>query len=202
MKEVAIRKVKDMFKPLFALTLVLGFMSASSVGVFAQCDSGAIGELIKKMVAECKKEGAANTAQCVQDDSKLAKVARALNTLTGNGSLTIGPRYIEFGKNQDGTVQAPGNRTFVSGAPLEKNGASFSLTHHDGNAKLGVTVCKIDGTGKATRLENFTLDGSSMKDGETVSKSYSGLKGQFLQVFLDGQGVLKKFKLTFKATQN
>jgi hypothetical protein len=62
-------------------------------------------------------------------------------------------------------------------------------------------VCKIDAAGKATRLDSFTLDGKKMKNGETVTKNYTGLKGNFFQVFLNGKGIGTKFKLTFKAVQ-
>lgn len=201
MKEIRNNKMKNWFASLFAMTLVFSFVMAFSTSASAQCDAGAIGKLITKLREECKKEGEPNAIQCTKTGEKLSKVVRTLNSLTSNGSLTIGPRFIEFNKNQDGTVIAPGDRTFVSNAPLEKDGASFSLTHHDGKATLEVAVCKIDADGKATKLESFTLDGGKLKDGETITKNYTGLKGNFLQVFLNGKGLASKFKLTFKAVQ-
>lgn len=193
--------MKNLLKSLFAMTLVLGFLSAASINVSAQCDAGAVGKLITQLAKECNKEGEPNALNCVGKTATLSKVVRTLNSLTGNGSLTIGPRYIEYGKNQNGTVQAPGDRTFVGGAPQEKDGASISITHLDGKATLDVTVCKINAAGKPTKLDSFTLDGGNLRDGQVITKSYSGLKGQFLQVFLNGKGVLKKFQLTFKAVQ-
>lgn len=201
MKENGNNKTRKRFTSLFALMLVFSFVLAFSTSASAQCDAGAISKLIKQLREECNKEGEPNAIQCTKTGEKLSKVVKTLNSLTSNGSLTIGPRYIQFNKDQDGTVIAPGDRTFVSGAPLEKDGASLTLTHHDGNAALDVVVCKIDAAGKATRLDSFTLDGKKMKNGETVTKNYTGLKGNFFQVFLNGKGIGTKFKLTFKAVQ-
>ncbi|HXG65156.1 MAG TPA: hypothetical protein VNO70_08610 [Blastocatellia bacterium] len=163
---------------------------------------GFVSKLIEKFKDECKAEGETTVSGCISNASKVAKVINVVNTFANNGVLTIGARTIEFGQNQTGSIIAPGNRQFVSAGLLDKDRVSISLTKTDGKATCVVTICKVNENGSPTKLDSVTISGDA-NNGVVYNKSFSGLKGNLIRVFLDGQGGLaRKFSFTFKATKS
>ena len=157
------------------------------------------GEFLKK----CQEEGQKDSAGCIAS-RVFAGVRDAVNSLAANGKFTIGARKIEFNRAQEGVLRSPGNRIFISGAPLPADATKVkvSLTKTGkGGAAAGVHICAIDpaNPNSATALGSFHFN-ESRKVGDTEFMEVTGAQGKFLQVFLDGKsGFLDKLPLEFKA---
>jgi hypothetical protein len=144
------------------------------------------------------------SAQCIKNTQKYKQAAEqmvsAFNALADNGQATLGPRRIEFGNAQSGVLIGPSDRTFVSVYPMDKNTVTFRVKKLEGESKVEVIICKIDADGKLTNLSVFNFTGDE-KDGTEVVKSVSGVENHLVQIRLNGQSAIKKFKYQFTATK-
>lgn len=144
------------------------------------------------------------SATCIKNAAKYKEAAEAMviafNALADNGQATLGPRRIEFGNPQSGTLIGPSNRTFVSVYPMDKNSVSFKVKKLEGESKVEVVICKIDGDNKLTNLAVFNFTGDE-KDGTEIVKTVSGVENSLVQIRLNGQSAVKRFKYQFTATK-
>jgi hypothetical protein len=144
------------------------------------------------------------SSTCIKNASKYKEAAEAMvvlfNFLADNGQATLGPRRIEFGNNQFGTLVGPSNRTFVSVYPMDKNSMTFKVKKLEFDGKVEVVICKIDGTNKLTNLAVFNFTGDE-KDGTEIVKTVSGVENHLVQIRLNGQSAAKRFKFQFSASK-
>ena len=147
---------------------------------------------------------AALSAKCIKNSEKYKQAAeemvRAFNALADNGQATLGPRRIEFGSNQFGTLIGPSNRTFVSVYPMDKDSVTFRVKKLEGESKVEVVICKIDADNKMTNLAVFNFTGDE-KDGTEIVKTVSGVENNLVQIRLNGQSAVKRFKYQFTAAK-
>ena len=141
---------------------------------------------------------------CIKNATKYKEAAEAMvilfNALADNGQATLGPRRIEFGNNQQGTLVGPSNRTFVSVYPMDKNSVTFKVKKIEFDGKVEAVICKIDGEGKMTNLAVFNFTGDE-KDGTEIVKTVTGVENHLVQIRLNGQSAAKRFHYQFIATK-
>src|SRR5712691_4229088 len=144
------------------------------------------------------------SATCIKNATKYKEAAEAMvvlfNALADNGQATLGPRRIEFGSNQFGTLIGPSNRTFVSVYPMDKNSVTFKVKKLEFDGKVEVVICKIDADSKMTNLAVFNFTGDE-KDGTEIVKTVSGVENHLVQIRLNGQSTVKRFRYQFSATK-
>lgn len=178
------------------------------------CDiPNVVKDLVKKLNDECKKlEGEdAKTSTCTKKQARLVKMVEKWNSLVGNSSLRIGPREMEFGIEQTGSLLTPGDRRFVSQIIEPGKGVTVNVTKRaasigDDDTKGGcvVNICAVDlDTGAESKLATHTFEGNA-SIGTQMNKSFSSSQvgNKVLIVRLDGKGVGKRFPYSFKATKN
>ena len=141
---------------------------------------------------------------CVRNADKYKKAAEKMlalfNDLADNGPATIGPRRIEFGRTQSGTVLGPGDRTYVSVYPMDKDSVTFKIKKLDGLCRTQVIICKIDTNGKLANLAVFEFDKDDA-DGKEITKTVTGVQNHLVQVRLNGITLTRKFQYQFLATK-
>lgn len=168
----------------------------------------AVEALLKNWADECIKEIGANppadknarTKLCLAAD-KFQKLVPRLRAMANNGPFTVGPRDLMLGTSQSGDIINPAVRTFLSPTPVDKDSVTVEVTKKSGKGGAVIRICKIDENKKFTNLKNITFedgDNSPVTKKETVS----GVKGDLVQVFIDGTGGPgKAFLYTLKTSQ-
>jgi hypothetical protein len=188
---------------LFAVVVTLLAIPTVHAGA-GDCEpaSKAISDILKKWTEECGKElgGAPDSKKCLAAD-KFNKLVPKLNAWAANGWATIGPRTIEFGNSQTGTLLMPANRTFLSTTPLEKDSATITVNKKEGKGGATVMICKIDSNGSYTKLKELDFDPDKSTASQTAT--VSGLQNFILQVYIDGHGggVGREFKYDLRVTK-
>jgi hypothetical protein len=205
-----------MKRSLLAITLLFAIAFAALPSADAQsCDIPAfVKDLVKKLKDECKKlEGPdAETSKCTAKRARFLELVQKWNTLVGNSQLRLGPREMEFGVTQTGTLVAPADRRFVSQLIEPDKGATITVTKQEATIPpkktkgiCVVNICAIDlDTGAETGLATHTFD-SNADIGASVSKSFSASQvgNKVIIVRLDGKGgVGDRFPYSFKSTKN
>jgi hypothetical protein len=201
---------------LLAIALLFTFGLAAIPSTSAQsCDTPAIvKDLVKRLKDECKKlDGPqAETSTCTANRAKLLKMIEKWNELVGNSALRIGPREMEFGVEQTGTLVAPADRRFVSQIIEPGKGATITVTKRA--ASVGpsktrgvcvVNICAVDlDTGAETGLATHTFESNADIGAQTVKTFSSAQVGnKILIVRLDGKGGIgDRFPFSFKAAKN
>jgi hypothetical protein len=139
----------------------------------------------------------AATLQCIAKADKYAKAAeemvRYFNSNADNGRWTIGPRRIEWGKAQTGTVVSTFSRVFISAAPVDKNTVTVKVKKLDGKARADVIICKVDEKGNFINLARIEFDKTD-GPGAEITKTVSGVKGHLVQVRIDADSITRKFE--------
>jgi hypothetical protein len=137
------------------------------------------------------------TLQCIKNAQKYAEAAEQMvkffNIAADNGRWTIGPRRIEWGKPQTGTVVSTFSRVFISAAPVDKDSITVKVKKLDGKAETDVIICKVDEKGNFVKLAQFQFDKNDGA-GEEITKTVSGVKGHLVQVRIDADSVVNKFE--------
>lgn len=141
--------------------------------------------------------GMAATLECIRKADKYAQavedMVKFFNAAANNGRWTIGPRRIEWGTPQTGTVVSTFSRVFISAAPVDKDSITVKVKKLDGKAETDIIICKVDEKGNFVNLAQFQFD----KDdgpGQEITKTVSGVKGHLVQVRIDADSVVKKFE--------
>jgi hypothetical protein len=145
------------------------------------------------------------TLQCIKKVDKYAKAAEDMvkffNVMANNSWATIGPRRIEYGNTQTGTLVSTISRVFISPAPVDKDSLTFKVKKLEGKAKVTVVICKVDHKGDMTKLSEFEFDKGEDNAGQEISRTVSGVQGYMVQVRLDADSVAKEFKYNLRVTK-
>ncbi len=136
-------------------------------------DSGKVGDVLNQFGSMVIRVGQ-GTSKVVNKVVRTAKYAgcsaydgfsnfsssmvSAWNGMASNKWATIGPRQIEFGAVQEGTVVNPTKRTFVSAMPLDSDSVSVALTKKGGRAKTEIVVCGHSPSGSTRQLHKTVVD--------------------------------------------
>jgi hypothetical protein len=166
---------------------------------------------VTKAVVETAASGGASlpasvalSAQCIRNATKYKVAAESMvtlfNALADNGPATIGPRRIEFGTRQNGTLLGRIDRTFISVYPMDKASVTFKLKKLDGEGTIQAVICKVDSDGKYTNLATIDFDDKAA-NGKEIIKTVSGVENHLVQIRLDGQTALRKFQYELQVSK-
>ncbi len=140
--------------------------------------------------------------QCLEQAGKLNKalddMVRFWNRTAGNSWARIGPRRLDLDTDLNGSIVDPGDRTFISAAPMDEDEVTVIVKERNGTGKTEVLVCMHTPDGKATQLAEmlFNEDRRAKRKMESERKVINGVKGKFLSVVFDGKSVANKFAYT------
>ena len=170
------------------------------------------GEVAKK--AGCAVVGAATknpaiVPDCIKAADKVEEVVGQMtkiwNSLAGQSSwATIGARRLDPGVKYDGTLIGTAGRMFVSPTPCHFNKGRVKISEKGGKAKTSVNICLMDPNGKTTSVGEYTLNENKAekKDSDqSINKTFSNAKGNFVVVHLDAKSVTNKFKYSIKLSE-
>lgn len=115
------------------------------------------------------------------------KVVKWWNQMTKGTWAQLGPRNFAFGSKNKGTLVAPGDRTWISTMPSQKDSVDVTLKKNDGKGYAVVAICVADEGGKPELKEQFEV-----KDDGTTKKTITGVNGKIVSVRLDGKGGVGK----------
>lgn len=109
--------------------------------------------------------------------------------MVGNWA-SIGPRRLDRGVAEDGTLVSTGGRMFITHAPIDGS-VRLSVRKLDGRARTSVTACSWTWRGQAHELWDFEVpEGPELGEfTRTVSVS-----GDTVFIHLDNKSVAKEFK--------
>lgn len=145
------------------------------------------------------------TLQCITNANKYAEATEEMvkffNSGANNGRWTIGPRRIEWGKIQTGSVISTASRVFISPAPVDKDSITVKVKKVDGKAQADIIICKVDEKGKFTKLAQIEFAEGDNNTGQEITKTVSGVKGHLVQVRIDADSVIRKFEYELKVTK-
>lgn len=114
------------------------------------------------------------------------------DNIAKNGPLTLGPRLLELGKEQTGTIVSKGDRTFIADTPCPSESLRIRINERNGKGQTQVRACLIDPRGQHREVlqATFNDDNAEQRDEhQTVEKVVTGCKGQYLTLILDGQSL-------------
>jgi hypothetical protein len=147
----------------------------------------------------------AATLNCIKNAKKYAeaveKMVKFFNENAGNSRWKIGPRQIEWGKVQTGTVVSATSRVFVSAAPVDKDSVTIKVKKIEGKAQTDIIICKVDEKGNFIKLAQVEFAKGDDNEGQTITKTVSGVKGHLVQVRVDSDSVAKKFEYQLTVTK-
>lgn len=183
-----------MKKFLFALGLSVAVSNSAYAG---ECDSAKdIADKVDKVLGKLCVIAAAKI-DCTKVNSAKDKIADAVkqwNEVFKDSKSQIGPRTIDVGTIESGELLAGTMRTFLS--PMALDGKfEITVTKKDGKA-ADVTLCVIDGTGRAAKVGSFDFN----KDDKGAKSKTVELEGKVLVVKLDAEK-MNKFGYDVKITQ-
>jgi hypothetical protein len=145
------------------------------------------------------------TLDCIKKADKYAEATEAMvkffNQNANNGRWTIGPRQIEWGKVQTGSVVSTFSRVFISPVPVDKDSITVKVKKVDGKAQADVIICKVDDKGNFIKLAQVEFAKGNDNDGQEITKTVSGVKGHLVQVRIDADSVVNKFEYQLKVTK-
>lgn len=145
------------------------------------------------------------TLKCIDKADKYAesveKMVSWFNTMANNGRWTIGPRRIEFGNTQTGSLVSTASRVFISAAPLDKDSVTFKVKKLDGKAKAQIIICKVTEKGDFINLYEGEFDKGDDNVGQEITKTVMGIKGHLVQIRIDADSVIKKFEYQLRVTK-
>lgn len=109
----------------------------------------------------------------------------------------IGPRRMDFGEWNTGTLIGPTERMFISGIPaVNPVKIDFHKLDHDGKVK--VVICRVPEKGKARAIKSFTVQPGA-PTGKVKSFTIDDAKGDIITVVLHGKSVAKKLQYKVRA---
>ncbi len=145
------------------------------------------------------------TLNCIKNASKYAaaveKMVKYFNENAGNSRWKIGPRRIDWGAVQTGTVISTASRVFISAAPIDKDSVTVKVKKVDGRAQADIIICKVDEKGTLVKLAQVEFAEGDDNIGQEITKTVTGVKGHLVQVRIDADSVVKKFEYQVKITK-
>ena len=190
-----------------ALAITLGFGLVPSLDQSASCAECDADNLpgVKKAFdafdAECKKQLTAG-----QDQKKgcfvsnvYNKVLPIMKALSKDNRFGPGDRILFIGETQTGNLLAGANRTFQSGAPLDKDSLTIEVNKLDGGNGALVKVCTVDEAGTLKRVDGVKFEEDNTTGAKTIK--INGVQGKIIRVEVASFGsAVKKFKYTVKTS--
>lgn len=141
---------------------------------------------------------------CMKTAAFYQKIAQATvkfwNVAAANSWATIGPRRIEFGESQSGTLVSTAGRMFMSALPLEVDKVTVRIEKQDGRAGAKITLCSFPAEGAPQTLVEIDFDKGN-DDGKILVREVGGLKGRILGVHMDAKSVVRKFEYALTVTK-
>lgn len=138
------------------------------------------------------------TLECIRKADKYAEavedMVKFFNNAADNGRWTVGPRRIEWGKAQTGSVVSTFSRVFISAAPVDKDSITVKVKKIAGKAQADVIICKVDEKGNFIKLAQVEFDRGNDNESEEITKTVSGVKGHLVQIRIDADSVVSKFE--------
>ncbi len=122
----------------------------------------------------------------------------------GEDWTSIGPRRWVANTNHTGRIVGPGDRTFISEEPLEKDNVTVKITETDGKGEVKVRICRVDALNRYYFLkERIFNDNSSRKDNKSEQREIklSNVKGNLLVLTFDGQSATNTFSYRLRLIQ-
>ena len=140
----------------------------------------------------------AATLNCIKNANKYAealeKMVKFFNENAGSSRWKIGPRKMEWGSVQTGTVVSTFSRVFISAAPVDKDSITVKVKKVDGRAQADIIICKVDEKGNFVKLAQVEFAEGDNNVGQVITKTVSGVKGHLVQVRIDADSAVKKFE--------
>lgn len=147
----------------------------------------------------------AATLNCIKNAKKYAEAAEEMvkffNAAMNNNRWTIGPRRIEWGNTQTGSVVSTFSRVFISAAPVDKDSITVKVKKVEGKAQADIIICKVDEKGNFVKLAQVEFDKGNDNEGEVITKTVTGVKGHLVQVRIDADSVVNKFQYQITVTK-
>ncbi len=114
--------------------------------------------------------------------------------VANNSWATIGPRQLELGSTQFGTLVSPGDRKYITPSPVyAQNRAFLSLQERSGIARVGVRVCTVSIFNRYQRLVSFSVNETPEErqdESQYIGYDLNNIGMRFLIVHLDGAGLI------------
>lgn len=114
--------------------------------------------------------------------------------VASNSWATIGPRQLELGSTQFGTLVSPGDRKYITPSPVyAQNRAFLSLQERSGIARVGVRVCTVSIFNRYQRLVSFSINETPEErqdESQYIGYDLNNIGMRFLIVHLDGAGLI------------
>jgi len=198
-----------------ASLLILAMNLPSSSAPAAECKS--IAQITSDIWKKWAAVGAALGCQALAAEGDISanvcanssKYPEAVNQMlafynqeVNNNWAEIGPRKIEFGTSQEGDVIGPGERVFISPAPVNKDSVTIKIKKLDGRARTSVVICKITQNNIPTKLAEFEFAEGDGNAGEEITKTVSGVRNQLVQVHLHAETVSRRLHYSLRADKN
>ncbi len=120
------------------------------------------------------------------------------NKLAGDKTWAkIGPRRLDFGEWNTGTIFGSTERMFISGIPaVNPVEIDFHKLDHEGRVK--VVVCKVPEKGKPKAVKSFEVEANAPK-GKVKTVRIDSAKGNVITVVLHGKSVTNKLQYKVRA---
>ncbi|MDQ3821524.1 MAG: hypothetical protein M3362_28120, partial [Acidobacteriota bacterium] len=131
----------------------------------------------------------------------VGKMVTYFNEKVNNSWATLGPRQMEFGSTQEGNLIGPGDRVFLSPAPLDKDSLTVRIKKLGGRARTVVVICKINDNNTQTKLDEFEFAEGDGNTGQEVTKTVYGVQNHLVQVHLDAKTATREFHYSFYASK-
>ncbi len=145
------------------------------------------------------------TLTCIKNAKKYAEAVELMvkffNANANNSRWTIGPRKMEWGTVQTGTVVSTLSRVFISAAPIDKDSFTVKVKKVDGRAQTDIIICKVDEKGNFVKLAQVDFAEGDDNIGQVITKTVSGVKGHLVQVRIDADSAVKKFEYQLTVTK-
>jgi hypothetical protein len=191
-----------------ALAIALGFGFIPATEQKASCadcppdNNNTYREIFKAFDEACKKaNGGQGLARVNCFVISLYNPAlQEMKVFSKDNRFGPGDRILFVGESQNGNLLAGTNRTFESGAPLDKDSLTVTVNKTDGRNGAIVKICTVDDNGTLNRVGtiNFAEDNNTGAKSSTIT----GVKGKLVRISVESfGGVAKNFKYTLKTTQ-
>ncbi len=122
---------------------------------------------------------------------------------TSNGPGTIGPRRLVT--NQITNVIALSSKRFIQPYALDVDAMTVTFKKEDGSRLGGgvvSVVCTTDANGNVAKLEEVKFKGGKRNIGDTITHTYTGLKGKRLSIHSVGIGIVGSATIRYDLIRN
>ncbi|WP_026231848.1 hypothetical protein [Neolewinella persica] len=185
----------------FLFFFCLGTMTAQSCKSAPSIVSDLNGKIASVLTAQgCTISSPGSFNKCMNNAAMYGTLKTEMNSYYNSRSrswATIGPRRLDFGSYDEGTIVSTGGRMYISAVPSNKNTLTIDIKELDGKGKVSYVVCKVDRNGRYTNLKTGWINEiNSQKSNkrETRSHTLTNVQGYLITVHFDGKSVGNTFQ--------